>query len=456
MVFKATKITAAVSFLIAFFTQSIAIAQITASDTVVCQGNSVTLTADSGAFETVTWGPSNIISGSDSGLSISASPPDTSTYFLYTLDTNGVADTNSIVIYTLPAPVNMSASFQDSLCYGESTQVQISGADSYEWISGNENFLSGSINDSIRTFTADSQITGGNNNYVIRGTIGSCTFDFNLRILVETVEPRVIVQGHVSEVCFGQSGLTKVSGGTQGGGASTQFFWTDPDGILDVTAGQEVRPSPNDTTTIQTFSVTPVNRRCTGTVRQFEIQGLPAPSLTLAQSSGGTPVCLHGLDTLTINSNHEDFRISTPRFVKFTKDVEHAISVNRTEPVVVRVTGDRGCYTEDSLMLQVDPSCVDSTVFFLSVEELAQLGLDQQVKVYQSANNLRLATELNLNGAEFRLVDLSGRVISVQRISGTHKDITIQMPDVTKGIYIYHIVKDNKVMGAGKLPLITR
>lgn len=454
MVFKATKITAAVSFLIAFFTQSIAIAQITASDTVVCQGNSVTLTADSGAYETVTWGPSNIISGSDSGLSISASPPDTSTYFLYTLDTNGVADTNSIVIYTLPVPSNMSASFQDSLCYGESTQVQISGAESYEWISGNQNFLSGSITDSIRTFTADSLITGGNNNYVIRGTLGSCTFDFNLRIRVLTVQPRVNEQGHISEVCFGQSGLTEVTGGT--GGGATQFFWNDPDGILDVTTGGTVRPSPNDTTVVQTYSVTPVNQRCTGTVRQFEVQGLPAPSLTVAQSSGGTPVCLHGFDTLTINSNHEGFRISTPRFVKFTKDAEHAISVNRTEQVVVRVTGDRGCYTEDSLMLQVDPTCVDSTVFFLSVEELAQLGLDQQVKVYQSANNLRLETELNLNGAEFRLVDLSGRIINIQRISGTHKDITIQMPDVTQGIYIYHIVKDNKVMGAGKLPLITR
>lgn len=453
MIFKATKITTAVSFLIAFFTQQVAFAQITASDTVVCQGHSVTLTADSGAFESVTWGPSNIILGTDSGLSVNAAPLDTSTYFLYTLDTNGVFDTNSIVIYTLPSPINMSAVFRDTLCYGDSTQIALSGADSYEWISGNQNFLDGTPIDSVRTFSADSLLSGGNNNYVVRGTIGTCTFDFNLRVRVNPFDPSVTIQDHDTEVCFGQSGLTSVTGGSSG---ANRFHWVDPDGILDVTSGQVVRPTPNDTTRVQVYSVYPIRLQCTGRVEQFEIRGLPSPSLTVSQSSGGNPVCLHGFDTLTVLSDHDDIRISTPRFVKFTNETEHPVSVNRTEQAVIRVTGDRGCYIEDSVLLEVDLTCVDSTIFFLSVDELAELGIDQQVKVYQSGANLRLKTELNLGGAEFRLVDLSGRVMHVQRINEGLGEFTLQLPDVSKGIYIYHIVKDSKVMGAGKLPLVTR
>ena len=452
MIFKATKITAVVSFLFAFFTQQIVFAQITASDTVVCQGNSVTLTADTGAFETVTWGPSNIISGSDSGMSINAAPLDTATYFLYTLDTNGVFDTNSIVIYTLPGPINMSASFMDSLCYGETTQITVTGAQSYEWISGNENFLSGTVTDSVRTFNADSLITGGNNRYTVRGAIGSCTFDYEINLRVLTFDPQVTIQGHVSEICFGQKGLTEVS---SGGDPNVIFVWNDPDGVLDVTTGENVRPSPNDTTRVQVFSVNPIRARCTGRVQHFEVQGLPRPSLSVTQSSGGSPVCLHGFDTLNFVSDHDDFRFSTPRFVKFTNATEHPVSVNRTEQAIIRVTGDRGCYNEDSVLLQLDPSCVDSTIFFLSVEDLEHLGLEQHVKVYQAGANLKVQSDMNLNGAEFRLVDLSGRIIDVQRIAGGAEESTLQLPNASRGIYIYHIVKDNKVMGAGKLPLVT-
>lgn len=454
MTIKATKIACTVSLLIAFFTQTSVSAQITASDTLVCQGTSVTLTADSGAFDMVTWGPAALISGSDSGLTINVTPQDTSTYFLYTLDTTGVADTNSITINTLPAPVNMSVSFQDSLCFREATTVELSGADSYEWISGNESFLDGTINDSVRTFTADS-VLSGNNNYVVRGTIGTCTFDFSFRIRVLSANPRANEQNHIRDICFGREGRTVVAGGSTGAG--TQFFWDDPDGILNTTTGTTVLPSPNDTTRVQTFSVTPVLQRCTGTVRQFEVQGLPSPTVSVTQSSGGNPVCLHGFDTITVTADHENLRFSTPRFSKFTTDNVQPISVNRTEELQVRVFGDRGCNTDTTLMLQLDPTCVDSTIFFLSVEELERLGLAQNIKVYQSGEELRLESELNLSGAEFMLVDMSGRIMNVQRITSGQNDVRLKLPaNISKGIYIYRVAKDSHVVGIGKLPIITR
>lgn len=138
----------------------------------ICIGNSVTLNANSG-YVSYSWLP-----GGQTTSQISVSPLTTSTYTLASVDSNACIDTSLITITVNDLPI-VKAGEDDTICNGESIQLNGSGAASYNW-----NPSSGLNNSTIEdpTSTPSANIT-----YTLTGTdANGCVNTDTVNIVVES------------------------------------------------------------------------------------------------------------------------------------------------------------------------------------------------------------------------------------------------------------------------------
>ena len=94
----------------------------------ICQGENITISATGG--NTYTWD-----NGLGAGNSHTVSPANSTTYTVTGTDANGCINTDQVTIDVLPAP-NVNAGIDQTICNGESAQIEASGASSYSWDSG--------------------------------------------------------------------------------------------------------------------------------------------------------------------------------------------------------------------------------------------------------------------------------------------------------------------------------
>lgn len=150
--------------------QPTVVVQASASQTTICEGNSVTLSA-SGATD-YSWSQ-----GLGSGASQSVAPT-TNTTYVVTGTTNGCSgkDSVSIVVNSLPS-VQVTAT-ETSICEGGSVVLSATGADSYSWSP------SSSLNASTGVSVTATPLT--TTSYQVAGT-NSCGFD--TKTITVTVYP---------------------------------------------------------------------------------------------------------------------------------------------------------------------------------------------------------------------------------------------------------------------------
>jgi gliding motility-associated-like protein len=133
---------------------------VTSSDTSLCQGDSVTLSV-TGAL-TYTW---------DNGLGVGQthlllSPLDTA-YLVVGVDTNGCANTDSVVITMNQIP-NIIASNDTTVCLGEMITISVTGGTTYTW----DNSLGiGASHDVTPTVTTSYIVTGDENGCIASDTV---------------------------------------------------------------------------------------------------------------------------------------------------------------------------------------------------------------------------------------------------------------------------------------------
>lgn len=165
---------------------------INASSTVLCEGDSVILSAIGAT--TYTWSGA-VING------VAFHPPTgNSTYTVFGTNTLGCSNTatQSIIVNTLPSLIISANS--SSICIGDSIILNVIGAASYSWQPGN-------LNGSLITVKPNSNIT-----YSVTGTdINSCT-NLSTKSVIVNALPNIIAITNNTLLCSGQTATLSASG----------------------------------------------------------------------------------------------------------------------------------------------------------------------------------------------------------------------------------------------------
>lgn len=180
-------------------TFSLPVVTISPSNTTICSGKSVLLTA-SGA-SSYTWAGSGIVSNS-----ISVSPTANTIYSVIGRSTNGCENSASSSVSVLPQPIVSINSPSTNVCFGYTMTVAASGANNYQWSTGaTTNTIL------IQPFSASVYSVIGKNG-------GMCSDTAFLSI---TVLPLPSVSSSVSQTlaCVGQTV------GLYATGNAVQYYW---------------------------------------------------------------------------------------------------------------------------------------------------------------------------------------------------------------------------------------
>ncbi|MCX7954490.1 MAG: gliding motility-associated C-terminal domain-containing protein [Bacteroidales bacterium] len=298
--------------------------EIQASSTTICAGQSVTLTAPSGATSYL-WMP-----GGQTTQSIVVSPATTMTY---TCEVTGVCNYKQTLYKTIivnPLP-QVSASNNSPICQGGTLNLSATGGVSYSW-SGPSGFSSSVQNPTI---TNVSTLHAGVYTVTVTSNQG-CTSTGTTTVIVNTAPSSPTVTATPSSICLGQSSTINATAN----GASYYQVYTQPSGgtLLGTTP---LTVSPTSTTTYYVQAVS--NNGCVNLGGRVPVTVTvnPLPNASATSNSG---ICSG--QTLQLNaSGGSSYQWSGPNNFSSTQQnpsIPNAQSIH-SGTYYVTVTNSYGC-----------------------------------------------------------------------------------------------------------------
>ncbi|MCS7073346.1 MAG: hypothetical protein NZ108_02655, partial [Bacteroidia bacterium] len=247
-----------------------------ASSPTICPGESTTLTA-SGAVS-YTWSPATGLS-STTGSVVTATPSATTTYTVVGTDASNCQNTATVIVTVAPIPTVSVTTPDNTLCVGESTTLNASGATSYTWSPATG--LSATTGASV---TANPTVS---TTYTVTGTgSNGCTNTATIAITVNPL-PTISISGNTS-LCTGQTTTLTASG-------ASSYSWNPTTGLTPTT-GPVVTAGPTATTT---YTVTGTDANgCVNTATVIVNVG-PLPVVTV--SADDNSICA-GQQTATLTA----------------------------------------------------------------------------------------------------------------------------------------------------------
>jgi hypothetical protein len=246
------------------------------SNSPVCSGNTVTLTASSSGAASYSWsGPNGFTSSQQNPVITNATSAESGTYTVTA--TNGSCTSQSTVNVTVnPSPTPPTVASNSPLCAGSAlnlTSSTIAGA-TYSW-SGPNSFTSASQSPSIANVT-----TAATGTYTLTATVGGCSVQSTTSVTVNA-SPSLPTVSSNSPICSGNTiSLTANATG------ATSYAWNGPNGF---TSSQQ-NPVISNVTPAEsgTYTVTASNGSCTSqsTVNVTVNSSPPAPAL-----ASNSPLC---------------------------------------------------------------------------------------------------------------------------------------------------------------------
>jgi hypothetical protein len=193
------------------------------SDPDVCAGESATLTAGGGT--SYIWDSNQTLSA-DNGAVVIATPLRSTTYRVTGTDANGCSQSQSVIVNAHSPTLLLTGS--NNICIGKSTEIKVSGADSYIWESN-------STLDKLRgaTVTATPLI---NTIYSVTGTdANGCVAEKTFAVAVNAL-PEIGLSATPEQVCAGGSTTIKATG-------ASSYKW-EVSSELSSTSGSSVVATP--------------------------------------------------------------------------------------------------------------------------------------------------------------------------------------------------------------------
>ncbi|MCA6364977.1 MAG: hypothetical protein IM638_18245, partial [Bacteroidetes bacterium] len=288
------------------------------SVSVICVGESTTLTASGG--DIYVWSPGNL-----SGSSVNVSPTVTTSYTVTGINTlTGCTNTATVTITVNPLPSVSATSFASSICLGSSTTLIASGASTYVWNPGNQSGASVIVSP---TSTTTYTVTGTN-------TVTGCV---NTQTLLVTVNPlpQLTTTSSVPAICIGDQVTLNASG-------ASSYVWNPGN-----QSGASVIVSPTSTT-MYTVTGTNIVTSCVNT-QTLLVTVNPLPQLTTTSS---VPAICIG-DQVTLNATGASTYVWSPG-----NQSGASVIVSPTSTTTYTVTGTNtvtGCVNTQTLLVTVNP-----------------------------------------------------------------------------------------------------
>jgi N-acetylneuraminic acid mutarotase len=237
------------------------------SDARICKGASTQLHASGGS--NYAWSPASGLSNPNIANPL-ASPADTLLYKVIVTDTNGCSASDSVKIFVRPLPSIHVSALKVTLCAGDTTSLNATGATSYNWLP-----LSGLSSSSVSNPKA---WPSGSMTYVVTGmdSVGCSNKDS----LTLTVNPNPVAAA-LSHPPFACKGDTCVLYNTVVD-STASYFWSPSSTLID-SSGNYVKAFPATTTTYTLHVQNSYGCRSKGSIT---VQVHPLPILIATVSPG--------------------------------------------------------------------------------------------------------------------------------------------------------------------------
>jgi len=320
-------------------------AQITASDTVICEGDTIQLSVNDGiAGETYSWSPNATLNSSIGNL-VRAFPTRTTSYTLQTNNSSGCNNLARKTIVVNPLPLSPSVN-NNSRCGSGTLSLTLSNISSginYRWYDA---LIGGSLVGSGSSFTTPS-LSSSRQYYVSASNINNCK---SPRILVNAIIDQIpnvtLTNTSNIEFCSGES-RTLVATSTS---SNITFKWyRNSIEVVGETGNQLVARTAGDYT-VKTISLSgscesPISTSITVTIR-------PLPSVTLTAQN--TTICA-GASTRIIAQGAITYRWIGTNLNRTTGDTVVATPASSTSYSVIG-TNQYGCSDTTSINITVIPN----------------------------------------------------------------------------------------------------
>jgi len=338
----------------------------------ICLGNNIQLNASGG--NSYQWTASGSLSCLNCPDPV-ATPSVNTTYYLTVTDVNGCQNSDSVSITVNPLP-NILTGADDTICFGNSTQLSASGGLSYNWAP-----IAGLINPALPNPVAQ---PGTTTTYTVTGTdTNGCQNTATQSIIVNQLPP--INAGTDAAICIGYNVQMQASGGVS-------YQWSPLTGLSDPNIANPIA-NPGTTTSYIVLGTDINGCQNTDTVEVL-VNTLPpvttSPDVAICinnntqlQASGG--VSYSWSPTTNLNNSN----IANPVAAPVT-----------TTTYTVLVTDAQGCQNTDSVLVSVNALPVVNVVndTAICVGDAAQLGANGGVNYLWSPpadlNNPNIANPL--------------------------------------------------------------
>ncbi|MFN8286259.1 MAG: T9SS type A sorting domain-containing protein [Chitinophagales bacterium] len=248
------------------------VAGITPSQSSICTGSSVTLTANGGS--NYLW------SDNSTANTLSVSPSQDATYSVTVTDANLCSATASASVTVNSAPSVSIQPTSQTICSGNSVTLIANGSGSYSWSTGSSNPVINVSPTSTTTYTVT--VTNANN----------CTATASASVTVNA-NPNATIAASTDTICNGSSVTLTASSGAS-------YVWNNNSSNAVLTAS----PTANTTYSV---TVTDANN-CSSTASQ-EIAVINVA--TTLQASGPTTFCAGGSVTLDAGAGFDSYNWSS-------------------------------------------------------------------------------------------------------------------------------------------------
>lgn len=285
------------------------------SPTVVCAGNTGTLTAN-GAL-TYTWNPGNL-----TGTSVTVAPVANTNYTVTGTNISGctASAVTNVSVNTIPTLV--PASSPTAICIGGTATLSSSGASSYTWNPGN---LSGS---SVTVSPASTTV------YTVTGSNGNCVSSNTVNLVVNPL-PTVTAVSNPTAICASNTATLTGSG-------ATTYTWLP--GSL---TGANVVVTPTTTTT---YTVIGSSLSCTNTTT-VTVNVNPTPTIVATVSP--TNICSGSGATATLTGSGAVSYVWNPGSI-----IGNNVVVTPTTTTTYTVIGSSsaGCFGTQTVTILISPT----------------------------------------------------------------------------------------------------